>query len=58
MFQPLNELGYHPVFTSVHMKSQVVLSTGEIFKTIFIAELQSNSYQLSIVSLSTSLYQL
>ena len=47
-----------PYFISVRMKSQVVLSTGEIFKTIFIAELQSNSYQLSIVSLATCLYQL
>ena len=47
----------YPIFISVHMQSQVVLSTGGIFETIFIASLQAIPSQLSSVSLTTDLYQ-
>ena len=39
------------------MKSQVVLSIGDIFETVFISMLQDNTSQSSSVSLTTSLYQ-
>ena len=39
------------------MKSQVVLSIGGIFETVFISMLQDNTSQSSSVSLTTSLYQ-
>ena len=40
------------------MKYQVVLSTGWIYETIFIAMLQAIPSQLISVSLATSVYQL
>ena len=48
---------HYPIFISVHMKPQVVLSTGGIFETIFIAALQAIPYQLISIHLTTSLYQ-
>ena len=48
---------YYPIFLSVHMEFKVVLSTGNILETIFIASLQDIPSQVSSILLTTSSYQ-
>ena len=49
---------YFPIFISVHIKFQAVLSTGGIFETIFFPALQAIPYQLSRIFLTNIFYQL